>query len=137
MKITELKQVPKNRRGKFFKNGVDLYPHEENTAEYLTLYGFTINAILPVETPKVHNPDVLLDGAIWEMKSPTSSNLKTIKKRIHEASEQATRLIVDLRRIRRGYEKVENDVAKRIRNKNSIRRAIVILNDGRVFYYKK
>ena len=51
-------------------------PHEENTAEYLTLYGFSIEAIRPVNTPKVHNPDFLISGTIWEVKSPTTNNLK-------------------------------------------------------------
>ena len=64
MKIIELQQVPKNRRGELHKNGVKIEPHEESTAKFLIKYGFVINVIRPVNTPKVHNPDFLINGAI-------------------------------------------------------------------------
>lgn len=137
MKIVELQKVSKSKRGKFRKNNVELCPHEENTINYLTFYGFTINVICPVRTPKMRNPDILIDGAIWEMKSPVSSNLKTIKKRMHEASEQATRIIVDLRRVKKEHKKVESDIIKRFRSKGSFRRMLLITKDGSVFDYKK
>ena len=53
MKIIELQLAPKNRRGKFLKNGVKLEPHEEDTAKFLVNYGFTIDVMRPVNTPKV------------------------------------------------------------------------------------
>ena len=137
MKIVELRQVPKSRRGVFHKNGVHMEPHEENTAEYLTLYGFSIEAIRPVNTPKVHNPDFLISGTIWEVKSPTTNNLKTIKKRIHEASGQATRIVIDLRRIKHGAREVEKEIAKRFASKSSLREMILVQKSGTVFDYKK
>ena len=137
MKITELQRVPKNKHGKFRKNKAKLCPHEEDTINHLISYGFTVDVICPVRTPKMRNPDILIDGAIWEMKSPVSSNLKTIKKRMHEASEQATRIIVDLRRLRKEHKKVEKDIIKRFHSKGSLRRMLLITKDGSVFDYKK
>ena len=137
MKIIELKPAALSRRGKFLQNSIKLEPHEEDTAKYLTLYGFTIDVIRPMNTPKVHNPDFLMNGSIWEMKSPKSSNLKTIKKRVHEASEQSMRIIVDLGRVKKDYEKVEREIVKRFCNKGTFRRMILITKDGRVFDYKK
>ena len=137
MKITELKQVPKCRHGKFLKNGVKLEPHEENSAKYLLLYGFTVDVIRPVNTPKVRNPDFVINGAIWEVKSPFSSNKKTIKKRMHEASEQAGRIVVDLRRIRKDYERVEKDIIDRFSAKVTFRKMILIEKGGAVYLYEK
>ena len=137
MKISELKLVPKSRRGKFLKNGVKLEPHEEDTANVLTLYGFTVDVIKPLNTPKVHNADFLIDGVIWEVKSPLSSNKKTIKKRMHEASEQSERVVVDLRRIKKDYRSVEKDIIDRFCNKGTFRRMIIINKTGSVFYYEK
>ena len=99
--------------------------------------GFTIDVIRPMNTPKVHNSDFLMNGGIWETKSPKSSNPKTIKKRVHEASEQSMRIIVDLRRIRKDYDRVERDIVLRFRNKSTFRRMILITKDGLVFDYKK
>lgn len=137
MKIIELQQVPKNKHGILYKNGVKIEPHEESTAKFLTKYGFIVEVIRPVNTPKMHNPDFLIGGAIWEMKTPTTSNLKTIKKRIHEASEQAERLIVDLRKVKKNYEKVEKDVIRRFSGKATFRRMILIKKSGIVLDYRK
>ena len=137
MKIIELKKVPKNKIGKLHKNGTELKPHEEYTANLLKLYGFTIEVIRPTNTPKSKNPDFLIGGAIWETKSPTTSNRKTIRKRMHEASEQANRLIVDLRRVKNDYPKVEKEIIGRFCNKNTFRKMILIKNDGSVWEYRK
>lgn len=66
MKIIELKQAPKNRQGSFHNNGVRLEPHEERTAKFLILYGFSIEVIRPMNTPKMNNPDILMDGAVLD-----------------------------------------------------------------------
>ena len=55
MKIIELKRVPKNKIGRLNKNGVKLEPLEEKTANYLRLYGFTIDVIRPASIPKSKN----------------------------------------------------------------------------------
>ena len=137
MKIIELKQVPKNRQGSFHKNGIRLEPHEERTAEFLTLYGFNIEVIRPMNTPKVHNPDILMSGTIWEMKAPESSNLKTIKKRMHEASEQSNHLVLDLRKTIKDYEKVERDAIRRFQKNANLRRMILITNEKKILDFKK
>ena len=66
MRIIELFQVPKNRRGSFHRNGVRLEPHEERTAKFLVSYGFSIEVIWPMNTPKMNNPDILMDGTVLD-----------------------------------------------------------------------
>lgn len=97
-----LKQVPKNKHGKYLRNGVKLEPHEEATAKFLTLYGFTVDVIRPLNTPKVNNPDILMNGTFWEMKAPMKFNENTLKVRMKKASKQAKRIIFDLRNVERG-----------------------------------
>ncbi len=137
MKIKELQLVPKTKIGKYHKNGTKPEPHEEDTARLLTSYGFNIEMIKPTNTPRTKNPDFLINGSIWETKSPTTSNLKTIKKRMHEASEQARYIIVDLRRVKNNYNKVEKDIIKRFCNKSSFRTMILVTRDGKAFEYRK
>ncbi|MBR2543463.1 hypothetical protein IKF03_02620 [Candidatus Saccharibacteria bacterium] len=137
MKIIELKKVPKNKIGKLNKNGVKLESHEENTAELLTLYGFNIEVIRPGNTPKTKNPDFLINGAIWETKSPMTSNKKTLKKRMHEASEQAGRIIVDLRRVKSASQIAEKEIIKRFISKRTLRNMILIKSDDLVLEYRK
>lgn len=82
MKTVELQRAPKDRRGTIHKNGIKLELHEERTAKYLTLYGFNIEVIKPVNTPRMNNPDILMDGTILEMKAPIRYNENTLKIRM-------------------------------------------------------
>lgn len=135
MKIIELKKVPKNKIGKLNKNGVELEPHEENTAELLTLYGFNIEAIRPSNTPNIKNPDILMSGTIWEMKGPTSANKSTIKKRFRKAIKQANgKGVFDLRNIKMIKEREDafNTVIELFETSRGMRRIIVIKNDDKV-----
>ena len=135
MKITELKKVPKNKIGKFNQNGVDLESHEKMTARFLTLYGFNIEAIRPSNIPKIHNPDILMSGTIWEMKGPTNANESTIKKRFRKAIKQANgKGIFDLRNIRTEKERAEafGTIMELFKTSREMRRIIVIKNDDEV-----
>lgn len=137
MKITELAQLPKNKWGKFLKNGVKLEPHEEKTAKYLVKYGFIVDVIRPMNTPKVHNPDFLIGGAIWEVKAPIKYNKNTIKNRIKEAAKQADRIIFDLRNIKTNYMEAEKEIIKLFMGNQNLRRMILITKSGKTIDFFK
>ena len=81
MNKIELEKVPKDKVGRIEKNGIKLEDHEEKTIRFLLKYGFNIELIRPVSIPKMNNPDILVSGAIWEIKAPTSFNENKLKKR--------------------------------------------------------
>ena len=138
MRIIELHRVSKNRRGSFCKNSVRLEPHEEKTIKLLVLYGFDVEAIKPMNTPKLNNPDVLMDGAIWEMKAPIKYNENTLKIRMKKASKQAKRIIFDFRNMKKDYEEAQAFVVKLFIGNREMRRMIIVTKDGKVLdYYKR
>ncbi|MBR6505459.1 hypothetical protein IKT18_01275 [Candidatus Saccharibacteria bacterium] len=137
MKIIELKQVSKDRWGIYLKNDVRIEPHEERTAKFLIRFGFNIDVICPTNIPKVHNPDILMAGTIWEIKSPESPNKKTLKKRIHEASEQSSHIILDLRRVKGDSSRIETAVLERFKKNASLKRMILITKKGKVIDFLK
>ena len=130
-------RVPKSKRGKFLENSVKIELHEKNAAMFLTLFGFNIEVVQPVNTPGMRNPDFLIDGVLWEMKSFKTCNLKTIKKQMYRASLQATHIIIDLREVKKEYEKVEREVTRRFCNRTSFKRMIMITREGQAFDYRK
>ena len=132
MKIVELKPVNKNRRGRLNKNGIKLEPHEEKTAILLTFYGFDIEIIKPVNTPKVNNPDVFIMGSLWEMKAPEIYNENTLKKHFKKAGRQSDKVIFDLRRAGQDVLKIEKFIIHKFREPGRIRRIIIIRNDSEV-----
>lgn len=137
MKIIELEQVPKNKRGAFHRNGIKLEQHEVRTAKFLALYGFNIEVICPTNTPKINNPDILMSGTIWEMKAPTKYNEKTLKKRMKKASKQADKVIFDFRNMKKDYDKAQRYVIGLYKGNHKIRRMIIITKDKKVLDFQK
>ncbi|MBQ6149786.1 hypothetical protein IJI86_02315 [Candidatus Saccharibacteria bacterium] len=137
MKITVIDKVSKNKIGVLNKNGVVPKPNEEFTFEYLTLFGFNVELIQPTSARKVKNPDVLIMGAVWEVKTPTSYKLNTIRNRFREASDQATKIIFDLRLIKNDTDKIERLLIGMFKGDGLVRRMIIIKKDGKVVDFVK
>ncbi len=132
MKVKELEKVPKNKVGHVNKNGVKPEPNEESTFNYLTLFGFSIELIKPTRTQKVKNPDVLIAGAVWEVKTPISSNKNTIKNRFREAAGQAAKIIFDLRNIKNDADKVEKQIIDLFTGNGEVRHLMIIEKSGKL-----
>lgn len=133
LKIHQLERVSKDKIGRISTNGVDLEVHEYSTILLLAEYGFDIECIKKNHTPKTRNADILMLGTIWEMKSPESSNPKTLKKRIHTALLQSSHIIFDLRRIKSEHQiSVEKELLKRFQDKSAFRRIVLIRNKDEI-----
>lgn len=132
MKVKELEKAPKNKIGRVNKNGVKPEPNEENTFDYLTLFGFNIELIKPTRTQKVKNPDILIMGAVWEVKTPISSNNTTIKNRFREAAEQATKIIFDLRNVKKDSNKAEKQIIDLFAGNGQVRHLMIVKKNGRL-----
>lgn len=129
-KIIELEPVPKGKIGKISKNGIKLESHEEKTIIFLAEHGLDIECLKKNHTPKSKNADIVIFGTIWEMKAPESINKATLKKRMHKASQQADKVIFDLRNIKANYESAEKIVLELFLGNHTLRRMILIKNTG-------
>ncbi len=137
MKIVELKPVSKNKIGRVNLNGAHLEAHEYETILFLNLFGFDIDVILPTNTPKSHNPDLQINGAFWESKSPEGESKYNIQRKIHEASHQADRLVLDLRRSKISSEKAYAEAIKRFGDSKRIKHMLLVTKDKRLLDIRK
>lgn len=137
IKVQELQKVSDSKVGRVNKNGVLPEAREEATFNYLALFGMNIELIQPSGVEKVKNPDVLIMGTIWEVKTPTSSNRNTIKNRFREASNQSNKIIFDLRYIATDAEKVEKQIISMFKGNGRVRRLIVIEKSGKLLDIRK
>lgn len=137
IKVQALKKVTGDQVGHLNKNGVKTEANEDNTFEYLTLFGFNVDLIRPTSTKKTRNPDIFIAGTIWEVKTPVSSNRNTIKKRFREASKQAIRVVFDLRSIKQGADKVEEQVVEMFKNSGRVRSLMIIEENGKLLDFRK
>ncbi len=137
MKVKEIEKVAKNKKGHLNKNGIKPEPNEEKTFKYLTSFGFDIDLIKPTNADKVHNPDILIMGTIWEVKTPTSCKDNTIKNRFREASRQSTKIIFDLRFISKNVDAVEKKILDLFKNNGRVRRLMIIRENGSLIDFIK
>ena len=80
--------------------GCDIWPHELNTAKALSRKGHTIEFLPRIEGTQVKSADILMDGIVWEMKSPTSSSIKSLQKVLRRAGKQSHNVVVDTSRMK-------------------------------------
>ncbi|MBQ9002875.1 MAG: hypothetical protein IJ087_13570 [Eggerthellaceae bacterium] len=117
--------------------GVNVWPHEMKTAEALAAAGYIVEFMRRSEGFRVTTADVVINGVIWEMKSPESSQLKVIEKNIRHALHQSRDVIFDSRRMKKlGNERIEQEVRKWATQLTSVRRLIYINRRGEVVKIK-
>lgn len=137
MRIIELKPASREKYGRINKNGVDFKAHEEDTAKFLIKYGFNIEAIIPTHIKGNKNADILVNGAIWEMKSPIGSGRWTIRRQFQYAGGQASYLILDLRRAKVQKDRLKSEVLNCYKLSSSIRKLMIITPSNKLLDVKK
>lgn len=104
--------------------------HELETARYFAERGYDIEFIPPNNSPKMHTPDIMMDGVAWEIKSPTGKSKRTIEQNLRQAVKQSHNIIFDLRRINLSQSQCLNQLEKQFSLKTYIKRLLIIKNNG-------
>lgn len=78
----------------------NVWPHEQKTAQALARAGYTVKFVKKSEDPYATSADVLIDGVLWEMKSPTASSIKAVERNLKRARWQSGNIIFDSRRMK-------------------------------------
>ena len=81
--------------------GVNVWPHELETAKALANYGHKIEFKKADDGYKVHSADAYVDGKLWEFKAPNGSRLATVEKNLRRAKDQSDKIVFDSVRIKR------------------------------------
>lgn len=72
-------------------------PSEIKVAEVFMARGHDVEFLTEPQTEGLKSADVIINGIIWEIKSPTGNNRRTIQRAIAKASKQSTNVIFDSR----------------------------------------
>ena len=109
--------------------------HELNTARYFAAMGKDIIFLEPSGIPKVHTPDILMDGVEWEIKSPDGKSRRTIENNIRDAVKQSHYIIFDLRRIQVPEKTCISQLEKEWKVRPYLKRLYVICKNGKLIKY--
>ena len=118
------------KRGTITPNGVSLEKHENDTIVYFTEMGYNIELIPPSKSPGSRQPDFIMNGLPWGMKSPISNGARTIEHAVRSASKQSENIIIDLRRSKIDDERAIAQIKFHASKRTNIRRLIVITKKG-------
>ncbi len=129
MKILAKDKLSVKRAGKTKYNNIKLEEHEIKTLKILNEFGFDIEVLRPMNTPCLNNPDIVMEGSIWEMKAPRSYNQKTLKERIRKASRQANKVIFDLRMIAQNKNEAKEFLIRLFEGNRHMKRMLLIIDD--------
>ena len=95
-------------------DGVDVWPHELESAKALIRYGYTVEFLKAVDQKGKQTADCLIDGITWEMKAPKASSIKAAERNLKRGKWQSCRIVFDSRRMKYVPDKaIERELRKR------------------------
>lgn len=116
---------------------VNVLPHEMDTARALADAGYNVEFVRRSEGNRVTSADLVLDGVTWEVKSPTSDNIRVVQKHIRAALHQSRDIIFDSRRMTKlSDETIMHEVRKWVNSLPYVRRLMYISRNGEVVKIK-
>ena len=113
-------------------------PHEMDAAMILARhYQATIEFLAPVDDFKRKTADVKMLGVIWEIKCPKGASKSTIGTQFSRASRQSKNIVLDTRRTKLEYERIEKKVILEVKQRTALNKVILINKSGKVIEMKK
>lgn len=116
---------------------LNILDHEMATARAVADMGYDVEFVSRAKGSRAKSADFVAGGVLWEVKSPTSSNLRVIQKRIREALHQSRDIIFDSRRMKGLSDaQIQSEVEKWANNLTYIRRMLYVNRRGVIIKIK-
>ena len=114
-------------------DGVDVWPHELESAKVLIRYGHIVEFLKAIDQKGKQTADCLIDGSTLEMKAPTASNIKSVERNLKRGKWQSCRIVFDSRRMKYVPDKaIERELRKRFAEIKEIEKIKFINRHGQV-----
>ncbi len=109
--------------------------HEIEVAEILAgHFGVDVEFI---PTTNRSTPDFLIDGILWELKSPTGTGKNNIERQLKYAWHQSPNVIIHAGRSKMHGAKIRREVERQFRIVKSVKRLLFISKDDKVVEIKR
>lgn len=105
--------------------------HEIHVADILSGHFKTdVEFVLRTNQP---TPDFLIDGVVWELKSPTGTGKNNIQRQLQDARRQSKNVIIDASRSKMHGTKIRKQLEYQFKIVKSVKRLLFISKAGKVF----
>ena len=104
-----------------------VWPHELSTAKALANAGHTVEFRVNKNIEFVKSPDILIDSATWEMKSPKSTKLVAVERNLKKAYHQSKNIVFDSQRMGRLPDKsIQKELVKQFQLTKNIKKLLFV-----------
>ena len=111
--------------------------HEFLVAKIFSEQGKSVTFLPASNISGVHQPDFLIDGEKWELKSPKGSSRRTLQNNIHKAQSQSKNIIIDLHRIKLDEQKCISQISFEFEKRKSINKILIITKKNEIIDLKR
>lgn len=106
---------------------VNIRPHERSTARAIARTGMVVEFVIKSEYTHTNSADLLIDGIVWEMKSPQTDKWTQLEKNLKRASKQSPYIIIDSQRVKRMQDRtIQNFLIAKFKANKSIKRLLFV-----------
>lgn len=78
---------------------VSLWDHELKSAQALALHGYVVEFVEVSNGHRIKTADVVIDGVLYEIKSPKTDKLSAVERNLKRATKQSGNIIIDSRQM--------------------------------------
>ncbi len=108
--------------------------HELDVAQILARhYKCVVEFLQPIASYKTKTPDIVMNGVMWEIKSPTGNSKKSTLESQFNGLKQSRNLIIDARRTKLDDTFVQAQIEKEISKHAKVGKILCILKTTVVF----
>ena len=105
----------------------NVWEHELSTAKALANDGRRVEFLTAKESKHTKSPDIIMDGELWELKSPKTDKLSSIERNLKRASKQSHNVVLDSQRLRKLRDiEVKRFLIRKYSQQKSIKRLIFV-----------
>lgn len=129
-----MKRYKKQRKksGKITPNGILPEKHELDTLLVFTELGYDVELVPISLTPHAKNPDVVIGGKTWEMKSPIGHSKSTLEHCFKKAAHQSENIIIDLRRTKINSDAAISQLKNQFRRSKRVKHMKIVSQKGEI-----
>jgi hypothetical protein len=103
------------------------WDHELKTAQALAQYGYVVEFVAASNNHKVKTADVVIDGVLYEIKSPKTDKLSAVERNLKRATKQSGNIIIDSRRMRKLRDAtIQKFLAQKLKQQKTIKKILFI-----------
>ena len=110
--------------------GLNIWEHELKTAQVLANKNYVVEFVMVSTEQRVKSADVVIDGVLYEIKSPKTDKLSAIERNLKRATKQSCNIIIDSRRMHKLHDAtIQKFLIQKLRQQKTIKSILIrVLN---------